>query len=188
MQAMSLEQRKKIHPHKYALWIAMGSITMMFIGFTSAYVVKRSQANWVTFDLPMIFWASTAVIMASSLTVQMAVKQFRNRHMQAYKQLITLTAVLGIAFAVCQWIGFSQMAKNGLPLNGPASASFIYVIVGVHLLHVLGGVVALLVLFGRAFRTKVLSYSSVPIEVASTYWHFVDILWIYLLIFLSIAR
>src|SRR3954469_14533336 len=108
MQAMSV-QRNKIHPHKYSLWIAMGSITMMFIGFTSAYVVKRAQANWFTFQLPMIFWISTAIILSSSFTVQMAVKQFRNRQMQRYKQLITLTAVLGVAFAVCQWIGFMQM-------------------------------------------------------------------------------
>jgi cytochrome c oxidase subunit III len=187
MDAMSL-QRKKIHPHKYSLWIAMGSITMMFIGFTSAYVVKRAQANWFTFDLPVIFWISTAVILASSVTIQMAVKQFRNRNMQRYKQLITLTAVLGVAFAVCQWIGFKQMNDSGLRLNGPASVSFIYVIVSVHLLHVLGGVVALLIMFGRAFRTSVRTYSAVPIEVAATYWHFVDGLWIYLLIFLSIAR
>ena len=185
---MSLQQRKKIHPHKYSLWIAMGSITMMFIGFTSAYVVKRSQANWITFQLPSIFYVSTAMIMLSSVTVQLAVKQFKERHMQRYKQLITLTSLLGIAFAVCQWMGFSEMAHKGLPLDGPASASFIYVIVSVHLLHVLGGVVALLVLFGRAFRTNVRTYSPVPIEVAATYWHFVDGLWIYLLIFLSIAR
>jgi cytochrome c oxidase subunit 3 len=118
----------------------------------------------------------------------MAVKQFKNRHMQRYKQLITLTAVLGVAFAVCQWIGFMQMNAMGLPLNGPASVSFIYVIVSVHLLHVLGGVVALLIMFGRAFRTRIRVYSPVPIEVAATYWHFVDALWIYLLIFLSIAR
>ncbi|QHS61466.1 cytochrome c oxidase subunit 3 [Chitinophaga agri] len=187
MDAMSL-QRKKIHPHKYSLWIAMGSITMMFIGFTSAYVVKRAQANWFTFDLPVIFWISTLVILASSVTIQMAVKQFRNRNMQRYKQLITLTAVLGVAFAVCQWIGFKQMNESGLRLNGPASVSFIYVIVGVHLLHVMGGVAALLIMFGRAFRTRVRTYSAVPIEVAATYWHFVDGLWIYLLIFLSIAR
>jgi cytochrome c oxidase subunit 3 len=187
MDAMSL-QRNKIHPHKYSLWIAMGSITMMFIGFTSAYVVKRAQANWFTFNLPVIFWISTAIIMSSSVTIQMAVKQFRNRNMQRYKQLITLTAALGVAFALCQWVGFQQMNDSGLRLNGPASVSFIYVIVSVHLLHVLGGVVALLIMFGKAFRTRVRSYSAVPIEVAATYWHFVDGLWIYLLIFLSIAR
>lgn len=187
MEAMSA-QRNKIHPHKYSLWIAMGSITMMFIGFTSAYVVKRAQANWYSFALPHIFLVSTAIILLSSLTVQLAVKQFKARHMTNYKRLITLTAILGLAFVACQWFGFRQMTANGLVLNGPASVSFIYVIAGVHLLHVLGGVVALFIMFGRAFRTRVRTYSPVPIEVAATYWHFVDGLWIYLLIFLSIAR
>ena len=187
MQAMSV-QRKKIHPHKYSLWIAMGSITMMFIGFTSAYVVKRAQANWLAFELPHIFWISTAVILISSGTIQLAVKQFEERNMKRYKQLITLTAVLGVIFAACQCVGFAQMSDRGLPLSGPVSASFIYVIVGMHMLHVLGGVVALLIMFGRAFRTRVRVYSAVPIEVASLYWHFVDALWIYLLVFLSIAR
>ncbi|MET6999547.1 cytochrome c oxidase subunit 3 [Chitinophaga defluvii] len=187
MQTMSV-QRKKIHPHKYSLWIAMGSMTMMFIGFTSAYVVKRAQANWLAFELPHIFWLSTAIILISSLTVHLALKQFKLRNMIRYKQLITLTAFLGVAFAVCQVMGFKQMASSGLPLDGPVSASFIYVILGVHILHVLGGVVALLVMFARAYRTRIRSYSAVPIEVAATYWHFVDVLWIYLLIFLSIAR
>ncbi|KAA2245818.1 heme-copper oxidase subunit III [Chitinophaga agrisoli] len=187
MQAMSV-QRKKIHPHKYSLWIAMGSITMMFIGFTSAYVVKRSQANWQVFELPHIFWISTAVILISSGTIQLAVKQFKERNMRRYKQLITLTAILGVVFAALQCIGFSQLSQRGLPLSGPVSASFIYVIVGMHMLHVLGGVVALLIMFARAYRTRVRVYSAVPIEVASLYWHFVDALWIYLLVFLSLAR
>lgn len=166
----------------------MGSITMMFIGFTSAYVVKRAQANWLAFELPHIFWISTAVIVTSSVTIQMAVKQFKERNMRRYKQLITLTAFLGVVFAALQCTGFLQMSQRGLPLSGPVSASFIYVIVGTHMLHVLGGVVVLLIMFARAYRTRVRVYSPVPIEVASLYWHFVDGLWLYLLIFLSIAR
>lgn len=187
MSTMSA-QRNKIHPHKYSLWIAMGSITMMFIGFTSAYIVKRAQANWKVFELPKIFWVSTAVILLSSFTIQMAVKQFKQRQMTRYKQLITLTALLGLVFAALQVWGFSDMAQHGLKLKGPASVSFIYVIVAMHILHVLGGVVALLVMFFRAFRTSFKIYSPVGIEVAATYWHFVDALWIYLLIFLSVAR
>jgi cytochrome c oxidase subunit 3 len=108
--------------------------------------------------------------------------------MSSYKQLITLTALLGIAFAVCQVIGFSEMKNHGLTLDSTVSASFIYVIVGAHILHVLGGVIVLLILFARAYRTRIRTYSAVPIEVASTYWHFVDGLWIYLLIFFSLAR
>lgn len=166
----------------------MGSITMMFIGFTSAYIVKRAQANWKVFELPKIFWISTAVILLSSVTIQLAVKVFKQRQMGRYRQLITLTAALGVVFAALQLWGFSDMAAHGLKLAGPASVSFIYVIVAMHILHVLGGVVALLVMFFRAYRTTVKVYSPVGIEVAATYWHFVDALWIYLLIFLSVAR
>lgn len=180
--------KNKIHPHKYSLWIAMASITMMFIGFTSAYVVKRSQANWLSFQLPTIFYVSTVLILLSSLTIFLAGRQFRARHMGAYKQLITLTALLGIGFAVCQFIGFADMKNHGLALDSTVSASFIYVIIGMHVLHVLGGVVMLMVMFVRAYRTRIRTYSTVPIEVASTYWHFVDALWIYLLIFFSLAR
>ncbi|MGN7719859.1 cytochrome c oxidase subunit 3 [Chitinophaga sp. 22620] len=181
-------QKNKIHPHKYSMWIAMASITMMFIGFTSAYVVKRAQANWLSFELPQVFYVSTVLILLSSLTIYLAQRQFKARNMSAYKQLISVTALLGIAFAVCQVIGFADMKNHGLPLNSTVSASFIYVIVGTHVLHVLGGVVVLMVLFVRAFRTRIRTYSAVPIEVASTYWHFVDGLWLYLLIFFSLAR
>lgn len=181
-------QKNKIHPHKYSMWIAMASITMMFMGFTSAYVVKRSQANWQRFELPAIFWVSTAAILLSSLTIHLSLRQFRERNMIRYKQLITLTAALGIVFAVCQIIGFSDMTSHGLTLDSTVSASFIYVIVGMHILHVIGGVVALIILFARAFRTRIRTYSAVPIEVVATYWHFVDALWIYLLIFFSLAR
>lgn len=181
-------QRNKIHPHKYSLWIAMGSITMMFVAFTSAYVVKRAQANWTAFELPHIFWLSTALILASSLTIQLSLKQFKDRNIARYKQLLTLTAILGLGFAVCQYIGFTQMYDRNLPLNGPVSASFIYVILGMHILHVLGGIVALAVIFAKAYSTTIKSYNPVPLEVAATYWHFVDALWIYLLIFLTLAR
>lgn len=188
MQVTMNAQRNKIHPHKYSMWIAMASITMMFIGFTSAYVVKRSQANWLSFSLPNIFWVSTGIILLSSLTMHLALRQFKARNMSNYKMLITITAILGVAFAVCQVMGFSEMESHGLGLSKTVSASFIYVIVGVHILHVLGGVVALLILFFRAYRTRIRTYSSVPIEVAATYWHFVDGLWLYLLIFFSMAR
>ena len=101
------------------------------------------------------------------------------------------------ALCIFVYVGAEVMAGDaigtygqgfGLPLDSTVSASFIYVIVGVHILHVLGGVVALLILFFRAYRTRVRTYSAVPIEVAATYWHFVDGLWIYLLVFFSLAR
>lgn len=177
------EQRKKIHPHKFTLWIALGSIIMMFAGLTSAYIVKRNQGGWVEFDIPVAFYYSTAVILFSSLTIYLAERAFKERQMPKYKRLITITALLGLAFAFLQWIGFKELYMMDVTLSGNVSGSFLFVITGLHVVHVLGGVIALLVMFFKAYRTTKRVYSSVGIEIASTYWHFVDILWIYLFIF-----
>lgn len=185
------ERGKRIHPHKFTMWVAMGSICMMFAGFTSAYIVKKNQSNFLEFSLPTIFWVSTVVILFSSLTIQLAVTSFKARERNRYKTLITITAFLGVLFAALQVIGFRDLESHGIYLTGPnsnAAASFILIIVGMHALHVLGGVVALLVMFIRAFASKTKNYSSTPIEIVSTYWHFVDILWIYLVIFLIWIR
>lgn len=187
MSAVSTE-RKRIHPHKFTLWVAMGSIIMMFAGLTSAYVVKSAQANWLIFKLPPVFLYSTIVILVSSATMHFAVKAFKARDMKRYKMMITMTLILGLAFSALQFLGFEAVEKAGVQLFGigsNASASFLGIIAGLHVLHVLGGVVALLVVFIRAFSAKNRQYSSVPVEIVSTYWHFVDLLWIYLFIFFS---
>jgi len=183
-----MEQRKKIHPHKFTLWVGIGSILMMFAGLTSAYIVKRNQPKWVTFDLPAAFWYSTAVIVLSSITLFLAGRAFREREMAKYRGLMTATIILGVLFIVLQAIGFTQLWKIGITLQKNVSFSFLYVIVGLHAAHVLGGVIALLFLFVKAFSAKTRIYNTVPVEVTSTYWHFVDILWIYLLFFLLMIR
>ena len=188
MSTVVMEQRKRIHPHKFTLWVGIASIVMMFAGFTSAYIVKRNQANWVTFDLPAMFWYSTAVIIISSLTLHMSNIAFKQREMAKYRSLVVATMILGIVFIIMQVIGFNQLWIKGITLTKNVSFSFLYVIVGLHALHVIGGVVALIVLFAKAFSAKVRNYNIVPLEVISTYWHFVDALWIYLLIFLLMIR
>ena len=188
MSTVVMEQRKKIHPHKFTLWVAIASILMMFAGLTSAYIVKRNQVNWLSFEIPRAFWYSTAVIILSSVTIWLAEKKFKNREMAAYRSLLTVTFILGLLFILLQVVGFVTLAKSGLTLQKNVSISFLYVIVGLHALHVVGGVVALLVIFARAFSKSVRNYNAVPVEVMSTYWHFVDFLWIYLLIFLMMIR
>src|ERR1700744_2519890 len=101
-----MEQRKKVHPHKFALWVAMGSITMMFAGFTSAYIVREAQGNWVYYKLPYIFYVSTATIILSSITITLGLRAFKNRQMPMYRMLITTTLILGVLFGVFQWLGF----------------------------------------------------------------------------------
>lgn len=176
-------QRKRIHPYKFTLWVAMGSIVMMFAGLTSAYIVKSNQPKWIMLDLPVIFGYSTAVIILSSITIHIALKVFKERKLAMYRNMMALTFVLGVVFIFLQFLGFNQLWNSGITLRGAGAAPFMYVIFGLHALHVLGGIIALLIIFLKAFSRHNRNYDPISIEVASTYWHFVDVLWVYLFIF-----
>lgn len=184
MDIVSTTPQKKIHPHKFTLWIAMASIIMMFAGLTSAYIVKSNAPNWETIDTPKLFIFSTAVLLASSLTMQLALRAFKQRSMNRYRLLITTTAVLGVTFVLLQWAGFKWMWAHGVSFKGAAGqGQFLYVIAGLHVLHVVGGIITLIVMTLRAYFSNRRNYNSIPVEVATTYWHFVDALWLYLLVF-----
>jgi cytochrome c oxidase subunit 3 len=183
MSTVSIEQRKKIHPHKFTLWVAIGSILMMFAGLTSAFIVKSNQVGWQTITMPKVFWVSTAVIIVSSITLQMALRSFKQREMNQYRSMIGLTLLLGVGFLVLQWIGFQQLWDQKITFKGSGAGQFLYVIFGLHAVHIIGGLLALVVMFIKAFIGRTKLYSSVPVEVMATYWHFVDLLWLYLLIF-----
>jgi cytochrome c oxidase subunit 3 len=191
-------QRRKIHPHKFALWLGMGSIAMMFAGFTSAYMVRQAQGSWRLFKMPPVFYISTLVILLSSVTLYMGVRAFKARRMLQYRSLITGTLTLGLTFGLLQCIGFYQLyhqpqktviAGTGavitdtVRVNGNPSESFLFIITGMHLAHILGGIVALLIVFLKAYHKRVKTYNATGLEIISSYWHFVDVLWIYLFIF-----
>jgi cytochrome c oxidase subunit 3 len=184
-------QRARVHPYKFTMWVAIGSIIMMFAGLTSAYIVKRSQAGWVMIDIPLAFWFSTAVILASSATIHLAVRAARERDMPRYRRWMVLTAALGTLFILLQAKGFADLRSQDIRLVGAgsnASHSFLLAIAGLHGLHVLGGVTALIIIAWRMVRSRTRTYSSVPAEVMATYWHFVDLLWIYLILFFNWMR
>ena len=182
------DQKRKIHPHKFTLWVAIGSILMMFAGLTSAYIVKRSQVNWLMIEIPLIFWYSTVAIIASSVAIQLSLKALKQRNMIIYRRWLVITAVLGVLFLVLQVIGFAQFKASDIRLVGAgsnASYSFLLAISGMHGLHVLGGVIALVIIAIRAVSISKRNYSTLPLEIAATSWQFVDILWIYLFIFFN---
>jgi cytochrome c oxidase subunit 3 len=183
-----VDQNKKIHPHKFILWVGIGSIIMMFAGLTSAYIVKREQPGWTSYVTPIAFYYSTAVILISSVTIFLAAKSFRERRMVRYKKLVTATMILGILFMVLQWLGFRHLWVTGTTFHGSGAGQFLYIIAGLHVLHVFGGVIALFTLWLRAGNTRIRSYNAVPVDVVSTYWHFVDLLWIYLFIFFLMVQ
>lgn len=175
--------KKKMHPHKFTLWVAIGSIVMMFAGLTSAFIVKSNQTGWVPVVMPKVFWASTAAMLISSITLQVALRSFKQREMRQYRLFIGVTLLLGLAFVALQWMGFQQLWAQQVTFRGAGAGQFLYVIFGLHALHVAGGIIALLVMLIKAFAGKIKLYSAIPVEVAATYWHFVDLLWIYLLVF-----
>ena len=191
-------QSGKIHPHKFSLWVALASISMMCAGLTSGYMVREAQGNWRYFNLPQVFWYSTIVIIISSVTVILATKAFKNRRIPRYRLLLLTTIFLGSLFCFLQCLGFYQLYHtqqvvriNGQVLNelapvkltGNPSESFLLIIAGMHIAHILGGIVALVISFFRSFRARVKVYNATGIEIVAGYWHFVDALWIYLFVF-----
>ena len=188
MATTQIESNNKIHPYKMLLWVGFGSIVMMFAGLTSAYIVKKSQANWLEFDLPNLFWFSTLVILVSSFTIQMAVKKAKAGEMAQYRGFLSVTAILGITFIILQLRGFQALELQNVALTGVRSnsaGSFLLVIAGLHLLHLVGGVIAIAVISLKARAAKSSTNQVLSVELVASYWHFVDILWIYLFVFLN---
>jgi len=183
-------RHNKIHPKKLALWVGLVSLVMMFTALTSAYVVRRAAGNWLEFDIPSIFYWNTLVIVVSSLTLHAAYGAFKREAAFAYRSLLTVTFILGIAFVVLQYLGWEQLAAEGVPLKINPSGDFVYAISGLHAVHVLGGIAVLAVALAVAFvrKLKRTPARQLRLELTLTYWHFVDFLWIYLIVFLSLQR
>ena len=167
-------------------------MVMMFAAFTSAFVVKKADVNnWLEVGLPSLFWVSSVVIVASSVTMHLTLRGFKTNKLGQYKTMMMATTILGVAFMVTQIFAWKEMLFDGVRLDGNASGSFLYVISGVHLVHAFAGVVALIAFFVIA-QTKYKRKEDIEranqekrvgVELLATYWHFVDVLWIYLFVF-----
>ncbi|PHI18713.1 cytochrome oxidase subunit III [Lewinellaceae bacterium SD302] len=187
---LAATRRNKIHPLKLALWVAIASLVMMFTALTSAYIVRQSAGNWLEFNIPNIFYLNTLVIVVSSLTLHGSYLAFKRQAKVAYQGLMVVTFLLGITFLVLQYLGWHELSAIGVPLKTNPSGDFVYAISGLHGLHILGGLgillVSLLVAFLRPL--KVTPIRKLRFELVLTYWHFVDLLWLYLIIFMSLYR
>lgn len=191
---MAANQVQRIHPQKFMLWAGIGSLCMMFAALTSAFIVRQAQGNWVEFKLPTMFFVSTAIIGLSSYAIERAKKAFTYNQYATYRTALRLTLLLGLCFMICQYIGWQQMMQNGILLQGNPSGAFVYLISGLHALHVLVGAIILAVMWFKArkqpdeIQQLVIDsnpYKTLSIDLMATYWHFVGVLWVYLLLFFA---
>ena len=172
---------------KPLLWISMISMAMIFAGLTSAVVVRKAEGNWLDFDFPIWFFISVLIIIASSFTMNWANKNIKEDKIDIVNKALKYTLILGLSFALTQYLTWESLYKDGVYFTGPgsnASGSFLYVLSLLHLLHLFGGIIALLI---TIFKTKKGVYSSknyLGIELCTIFWHFLDFLWLYLFLFL----
>lgn len=194
MEKEALQQELKVARKKSAkpmLWISMISMVMFFAGLTSAYVISMKRDDWVSFDLPNAFYISTALIVASSFTIFLSQRLLKKGNRPLSIAFLLITLALGIAFIWYQYIGFNELRAAGLYFTGEqstVSTSFLIGITLMHVLHLAAGVIVLLVVIYNHFKNKYKPDDLLGFELGSIFWHFVDVLWIYLFFFFYFIR
>ena len=186
------EQQKIGRAKKNMLLFAMISLGMSFAGLTSAYIISKERPDWLTdFEIPQAFSISLAVIIASSFIFILAKNAVKKEQNSKAMMLLITTFILGIVFVYLQFLGFSQIIENGYFFTGSESSittSFIYLVVLLHLAHIFAGLICVLVVIYNHYKLKYTKGKTLGIELATTFWHFVDVLWVYLFLFLYFVR
>ena len=185
-------EEKNNRAKKMMLWFGIVSLIMSFAGWTSAFVVSSSRPDWLKdFVLPNAYIVSTIVILLSSISFILAKNALKKDQRRATMLWLFITLILGIVFIFNQFLGFQQIIDLGYNFTGPTSnvtMSYIYLIAVVHILHVVVGLICLLVVIYNHFKQKYNSSKMLGFELAATFWHFIDILWVYLFFFLYFVR
>ena len=189
-----LQEELKVGKKKSAkpmLWVSMISMVMFFAGLTSAYVISMRRDDWVTFELPDAFYSSTILIILSSITITISQKLLTKDKRELSIVFLLITFLLGVAFIWQQYAGFEDLRNAGLFFTGPTSTvstSFIIGISLMHAVHVFAGIIVLLVVIYNHFKYRYKSDDLLGFELGAIFWHFVDVLWIYLFFFFYFIR
>ncbi len=192
MNAKALNQVRSttgIHPLKFTLWLLIMSIVMMFAAFTSAYIVRKEEGNWLEFNLPEGLLINSIIIVVSSMAMHWAYLSAKKDNLNSLKIALFITFILGVAFLVGQWNVWGELVRNKIFFGGPTanpSGSFLYVLTGVHGFHLITGLIFLIIVLLSAFRFRVHAKNLLQIELCTTYWHFLGALWVYLYLFLAV--
>lgn len=179
-----VEQPISMHPKKFALWLFMVTVVMIFAALTSAYIVRQAEGNWLDYNLPSIFWVTSGIVVLSSVFLQWAYYSAKKDNITNLRIGMVASVFLGVAFLVGQWYSWVALVDIEVFFVGNPAGSFLYVFTGLHALHLISGVIFLIIVLISTFRYKVHSQSMNTMEMATTYWHFLGGLWIYLFMFL----
>ncbi|SMO38909.1 cytochrome c oxidase subunit 3 [Solitalea koreensis] len=187
VEAVRMDQEKtklNVRPKKFILWLFIVTSIMLIGAFTSAYIVRKAEGNWVEFELPKVFMLSTALIVLSSFTMHWAYISGKKLNFGAQKTALWITFALGLGFLGSQWTAWQQLVAQKVFFIGNPSGSFLYVISGAHAMHIIGGLVFLIACLAGVYKNIPQVKNVFRLELASIFWHFIDILWIYLYVFL----
>lgn len=179
-----VEQPLSMHPKKFALWLFIVTVIMIFAAFTSAHIVRQADGDWLIYDLPSMLWYTSGIIILSSIFMQWAYISAKRDKPEQVKLALAITTVLGILFLVGQVKAWGQMVDANVYFTGNPAGSFLYIFTGIHGLHLVSGVIYLIYMLISSFRYKVHSKNMLNMEMSATWWHFLGGLWIYLFIFL----
>jgi cytochrome c oxidase subunit 3 len=171
-----------------ALWVVLATVTMLFAGFTSAYLVRRTATDWVPIYSPPILWVNTGLLILSSVGFEMAKGARREGRRQGVRFWLLTSAASGVAFVVGQILAWQQLSASGILLPTSPHSSFFYMLTGVHAVHVLGGIAGLLYVLWREWNVRPVLSAASPIPLVAAYWHFVTGVWLFLYVLLFIWR
>jgi cytochrome c oxidase subunit III len=176
---------------KWMLWLSMVSMTMIFAGLTSAYVVRQGAGSWLEFQLPKIFYISSAIILISSASMNWAMAAARKSNFKNVLRALAITLALGIAFVYSQFAAWGVLVDEKIFFTGKtanASGSFLYILTGLHLAHLFGGIIYLAVVLARSLSNRYHAGNLMGLKLCAIFWHFLDALWIYLFLFFLFIR
>ncbi|QSE97106.1 cytochrome c oxidase subunit 3 [Fulvivirga lutea] len=182
-----VEEAKKplsMHPKKFGMWLFMITVVMIFASLTSAYIVRQAEGNWVVFELPTLLWITSGIILLSSATMHWTYLSAKSDELENVKLGIGITLALGVAFLLGQVYAWGDLVDNNVFFVGNPSGSFLYVLTGLHGLHLVSGIIFLIIVLISTFKYRVHSKNLAQIQMCATYWHFLGGLWIYLFVFL----
>lgn len=184
-----------IEPNKFriGMWVGMGSILMLFVSLTSAYILRQSKGlsdthDWFPLRMPNVLWLTTAMLLVSSITIEMARRALRRSRYGWFRLLICLTTLLGLGFIAGQLRAWMVLVNQGVYVYSHPHSSFFYILTSLHAIHLFGGIIALLIVTVAALRLRITRSKRNAVDVTVLYWHFMDVLWIYLFVLLFFFR